>query len=173
MFNRTQLFITITLAAIGVSMAAVWGLIGTAHAQGIGTSPADPGALLALAGDLYRAVTGGEASGWAIASMSLMLVIGGGRWFARSDKTGKYGDWLESTLYGSDWRGTLSTLVLGALGAMATSILGGYGAPDLALLKTGALVGAAAAGGYSVLWKRLLLPLLAKLVPSLGSAVPE
>jgi len=119
-------------------------------------------ALLTLARDLYLEVMNGDIRRTVVAALALLIGIALLR---------RHVAWFNRLLYDSDWTGVLATLGVSTLGAGLTALAGG-GELGWDLVKSSWLVGLTAAGGYSVLWRRLALPLL-NLIPFLEPHIPD
>ena len=126
------------------------GLTAVAFAQGEELVLADPI-------DLFTRILGWARSGdwWYLFGGALMMATIAARY--SMSKIGAVGAWMKA----EDWRGTLFTFALSFTGMYATVILASK-SPSGADAKNAVMFALIAAGGWSVVLKKLVLPLLAK-----------
>ncbi len=135
--------ISLTLAFLGVLFA---GFLTSANAAG--TMAPEEGNLLELARPIFDAVMAGHY----IAAAALALVFSVA--LVKRYAPGKFGTYVHS-----DAGGALTTLLMAFGGALATATLGG--APwTWAMCWTALGIGVAAMGGYTVIKKLFVVPIL-------------
>lgn len=123
----------------------------TATAFAAGAASPEDGSLLELAKPVYEAVMGHQW--WLAASLALVFLCAAAKKYA----PGKLGDFLRT-----DHGGALLVLLMSFGGAVSTGLLAaGTGAMTLALAWAALKIALGAAGGYSLIRKLIVNPLLA------------
>lgn len=119
-------------------------IAGDAGAATIAPAPASTDETLKTAGDAWGAFHAGRwAYGCALALMLALMLVRR----------------LAPSLFEGDMRGTVTALSTAFLGALVTGL--STGAPlGWNMLQSAFTVGVLAVGGYSVIWKRLVRPLM-------------
>ena len=120
---------------------------------------------------IWGHLTSGDTSAIVLSSAVLMLLVSVARASLSWGKEDGIRGAINQFLYGSDTRGSLTVLLVAMIGAFATSGVDGH-MPTKETFGTAILVGLGAIGGYSGVWKRLILPIL-KMIPWAKEHLPE
>lgn len=137
-----------TIVMLG--LVALAGFTATAFAATAATSATDSESLLDLLKPVYDAFAGGH-----YAYAAALGVIAGVALVKRYAGSGKFGAFVHG-----DKGGSLMALLVATSAAMATGLAAPGAHVTFALLKSAMLVGAGAAGGYSLLKNLLVDPIL-------------
>jgi hypothetical protein len=150
---------------IMLGLIALLGFGATHHAWAFaaGTAPTDSSSLLDLLKPVFDAFAGGH-----YAYAAAVGVIAGVSLLKRYAGSGKFGAFVHS-----DKGGALTALLLADAGAMASGLAAPGAHVTFALLKSAALVGVGAAGGFAILKNLFVDPILKKYVVPNAPAVSQ